>query len=97
VKKKNKFSGKRPVMFYQEGHGVLGGYTNGPRIRIFYPNGKSEWASLSYPNYPYFEFNCKPCWINEERPPENIKEAIEQVNLFDKQEGFKRMIFLGEL
>lgn len=104
-----KISGKRPVLFYQEGSGCK--TILGPRIRIFYPNGKAEWGSLSVGSHHCWWFKESPCylrvvdeyvnkkgiWINRVKYEENIFEAIKSARAFDKNQGFKPMKFLGEL
>lgn len=111
---KKKFSGKRPVMFYQPGRKDHNDdLVYGQRIRIFYPDGKIEWGTFWEPykgcssNYWFKEDACflqkvqyDP--ITNERSfyylePENIQEAIELAEDYDKRMLFPKMKFLGEL
>lgn len=100
--KKNKPSGKRPAIFYQDGNGLSDGIINGPRIRIVYPDGNVEWCSLSsnsmYLGIQRYTFDRVPCYLQElVRPPKTFFGALELINESDKEEGFPEMIFIGEL
>jgi hypothetical protein len=92
-------SGKRPVMFYQEGTRCWGAQC-GPRVRIFYPNGKTEWCSLTSSTTLY-DFNDPPCWTynNKGNPmkPRGIAKAMRMAQEYDAEQGFPKMEFLGEL
>lgn len=106
-----KISGKRPLMFYQEANGHETSYRSGPRIRIFYPDGHSEWCSLAFSgpdnSADYYEFNTAPCWETirtapdgrEKRidPPKNMILAIMRASKYDRKHGWGKMEFLGEL
>jgi hypothetical protein len=89
-----KISGKRPVMFFQDGYGTYGA-SGGCRVRIFFPGGKAEWCALRSSSERY-DFIAKPCWLNGKRP-KTISQLIKMAHEYDKKEGFPKMEFLGEL
>ena len=91
-----KFSGKRPVMFYQPGsNDNSSSYLYGPRIRIFYPNGNVEWCSLAGPS---FTFDDEPCWfIIVPKRSRTMTLAIDAANRYDVNSTFPPMQFMGEL
>lgn len=111
---KKKFSGMRPVMFYQPG---LEEYSNdlvkGRRLRIFYPNGKVEWAALGYISScgedAQYWFDNGPCFLQKQSieldgrirwvdfMPNDMEHALRLAKEYDKSKGFPKMIFLGEL
>ena len=97
---KTKFSGKRPVVFFQQGRTTWGAL-NGSRVRIFYPNGKAEWCAINSPSEEY-EFKDIPCWImenkiNKKKAPKSINDLIELAKEYDQLMGFPRMELLEEL
>jgi len=96
---KTKISGKRPVMFYQEGIRFWGAVF-GPRIRIFYPNGKTEWCALQSSTGSY-EFSDPTCWTYNNngiaKKPRDMSKALQMAQDYDKIQGFPKMEFLGEL
>jgi hypothetical protein len=108
---KIKFSGRRPVMFYQEAEGSDYSFEFCARIRIFYPNGKSEWCALAtfgkrgdLCNNAYSFIN--PCWNKVKEleegevsiaPSKTMSQAMGRARRFDKKHGFPKMKFLGEL
>jgi len=103
---------KYPRIYYQEGLSFLS-MVKGPRVRIFYPNGDTDWATIAdhycgnvLPLGPDYLFETEPCWYVrknmetdgfEHRKPNTMKKAIMRANEFDKKEGFPKMIFLGEI
>jgi hypothetical protein len=110
---KTKFSGRRPVMFYQEAEGSDKSFEFCPRVRIFYPDGKSEWCALAtfgqlgdrYTSS--YEF-VNPCWnivkvleLHGDEisvpPSKTMGQAIRRARRFDRIHGFPKMEFLGEL
>lgn len=94
-----KFSGRKPVMFYQEGKGGEAVTYDCSRVRIFYPGGKTEWATLSPYHNPETSdlfFRQPPCWAYRYQP-KSMKQAIAMANDYDEDEGFPKMVFLGEL
>lgn len=62
------------------------------RMRILYPNGKTEWSwgvlSEAWEHYP-----C--CWNPRRKFKGN--DMIKAMNDYDKERGFPRAIFLGEI
>lgn len=93
---------KRPSMWYQDGAGDLYSINYGPRIRIIYPNGKIEWATLYKTYYGYsHSFNSTPCYINNhyycDHIPKNQTEAIALMNQYDERMYFHKAEFLGWL
>lgn len=102
MNQQNKYSGKRPVMFYQAGNDDVDSIC-GPRIRIFYPDGFSEWGSLKFFCHPDHWFKDPPCYLLVDGVMPNYKYkngihiAIKAAKDFDKRQGFKPMQFLGEL
>jgi hypothetical protein len=96
---KTKFSGKRPVLFYQHafGEGAHLQLTRGPRIRIFYPDGKVEWATCQDYFLAGLTFRIRPCWLNRRDTPKNMKKALALAREFDSEEGFGEMEFICEL
>jgi hypothetical protein len=101
---KTKFSGRRPVMFLQicgeRGYGAV----DGSRVRIFYPDGTTEWCALTGDAMEY-AFDEPPCWLQIDEfdvdkgyyKPNNIKESIRLANRYDRQSNWPKMEFLGEL
>lgn len=92
---------KRPSMWYQDGNEkALNRFIYGPRVRIVYPNGVVEWASLdkNIRDTDYL-FNTKACYIAWLKAilPKNQAEAIKIMNRFDKQSCFPEAEFLGWL
>ena len=110
---KTKFSGKRPVMFYQPGkEGQETDLVHGSRIRIFYPDGDIEWgtlANLGGMSLDTYWFRESPCYLEVkilredgsskfvDFKPDDMKHAIRVATEFDQKEGFPKMEFLGEL
>lgn len=98
--KKNKPSGKRPAMFYQDG--ISDNILFGPRIRIVYPNGNVKWCSLLqnsvYFGHMRYTFDTVPCYLQERsRPPKTFREALRIIQESDKEDGFPKMVFIGEM
>lgn len=100
------YSGKRPIMFYQPGDESMKfkTFTNGDRVRIFYPDGHCEWMTFGKGEQgERFEFNEPPCWYYHLRnktgkaKPSNMKEALAFARKFDKNMDFPAMELLGEL
>jgi len=88
-------SGKRPAMFLQPGkENGRDDVVEGPRIRIFYPDGHTEWTPLKS-DHSLFEFCMAPCWDSLFRTTMN--DAMRRANKFDESVGFPKMEFLGEL
>lgn len=101
MNKKNKPSGKRPAMFYQDGRDDSS-LSWGPRIRIVYPNGKIEWLTLVDDRFDLFnEFSFKriPCYLSDNllTKARNFKDAIRIITKHDNEYKFAEMIFIGEL
>jgi hypothetical protein len=108
-----KISNKKPAMFFQPGNPDLpDDLLHGARIRIFYPDGKVEWASFwkmhSEDESESYFFSAKPCWFdinhNEEdgtftrrTPPKSMKEAISRARKYDREHGFPTMKLVSEL
>lgn len=107
-----KFSGMRPVMFYQAGlpNPWENDLLKGSRLRIFYPNGKVEWASLGTGHgCGEYWFNSGPCFLQKKSfnldgrttwvdfIPIDMEQAMRLANVYDKANGFPKMEFLGEL
>ena len=101
---------ERPIMVYQHGRdGDEDSYTEGPRIRIFYPDGRVQWISIR-DLHEYYESYEKPhmrqfytdkgwkksCFI---RPglQVSIQVSLEIAEMYDETQGFERMEFLGYL
>jgi hypothetical protein len=70
-------------------------YSYGPRTRIVYPDGSSEW----YCDFTYYD-NLKEwrwcCW-NYGNVARTGREALKKMSLYDKIEGFPRAVFIGEI
>ena len=104
---KPKYSGKRPTMWYQRAEGKQYDILNADRIRIIFPNGKIEWCSLSeftaerlkVLDQPIHFFSTTPCYLRYYgvEKPTNHQEALTVMRRFDRQEGYPRAQFLGEL
>jgi hypothetical protein len=100
---KAKFSGKRPVMFYQKANDTSLAYIGGDRIRIFYPDGRTEWCTLALSGIDYDDTDLyqfvSPCWENVSGTlrSRNMVEAIARANAYDQSNGWGKMKFLGEL
>jgi hypothetical protein len=96
---KTKISGKRPAMFYQHGRRDYGALS-GPRVRIFYPDGKTEWCAIQSSSDEY-TFVDPPCWLYDDNgkllKPKRMVQAIAMATIFDTEQGFPEMEFLGEL
>jgi hypothetical protein len=65
------------------------------RLRILYPNGKTEWMGsnpLRFQSMSRWRGMC--CW-----QPENatMKELIKAMRKYDKKQGYPKAIFLGEI
>lgn len=88
--KKLKFSGNRPVLFWQPDMN---------RMRIFYPNGSSDWsasytntwASLGSSNPSKFRGCCYALKAT------SIDDCVNGMNEYDESRMFNQAIFLGEL
>ena len=61
------------------------------RIRIIYPNGKTEYDDVEYSDYFKFE---KPCWRLRSRNPYKQVKAMKD---YDASCGYYETIFLGEI
>lgn len=90
----------RVTMWYQDGSMTIGVYL-GPRIRIFYPNGKSEWCTLQRDvdgqlSVALYAFYHRPCWMRNIRPG-TATRAFQLAQEYDKSIGFGPMEFLGYL
>jgi hypothetical protein len=99
-----KLNYNRPMMFYQDACGLISSYNNASRVRIVYPDGKVEWASLAFSgeaftifDYGYTFGKYRPCYLEHRNRFKNAKEAIEFIHEFDKKEGYQPMEFLGYL
>lgn len=92
---------KYPRMYYCHGYGELCSCIEGPRIRIIYPSGLSEWLSLS--KHPDSQYNTEwifPCWLDllaYNLGNSTGKKALRQMRTYDKKLYFKKAIFLGEI
>jgi len=87
-------------MFYQDGDPMMKLSTHlGARVRIFYPSGNVEWASLQSkidPDESSLFFKLAPCYLYNKKT-KNIKQAMALAEEYDKKMGFPKMKFLGEL
>jgi hypothetical protein len=107
---KTKFSGRRPVMFYQEALNDNYSYQHSSRVRIFYPDGRSEWCAFAFAgdglSKDFYNFDEVPCWEKETKkdekyhkiaPSKTMMEAIRRARKFDKECGFPKMEMVCEL
>jgi len=88
-------------MFYQPGlrESNADSALNSPRLRIFYPGGRAEWATLSDGHdveTTTLFFGSMPCWSYGEKI-KSINHAIALASAYDVEKGFGKMKFLGEL
>jgi len=83
---------KRPRLYYQPTCDV-----DRSRIRIIYPDGRSEWNSSGY----HVEISFPPCWsegiIGEYGKNETPQAALKAMRVHDRDCGYKPAIFCGEL
>jgi hypothetical protein len=99
--KKQKWSGNRPVMFFQPGIDPDPDVripTGNRRVRILYPDGTAEVSFLfgqksTSPADDVQFFGC--CWNRNSHT--SLKKAVRAANKFDRGQGFPKMEFLGEL
>lgn len=92
---------RRPRLYYQE---APGDKRHPSRIRIIYPDGKSEWFWYNSSPVEVFE----PCWSESYYKSETIYgeafgqdsspyEALCRMREYDKRNGWPPADFLGEL
>ena len=75
------------------------GVLSSDRIRIIYPDGKTEWASLqTNPPSMRYVFGEIPCWALDDRNEaltfKNGKQAFEVMCEYDKGENWKPAILV---
>lgn len=93
-------------MFYQHGNDAkLNTVNHGPRIRLFYPDGRIEWASLEPNCEIVYNFTECPCYVPEHFEdegrrvewPDSLEHALTLANMHDVTRGYEPQEFLGYL
>lgn len=103
-KEKLNFKLKRPMMFYQEGRGVI----HSSRVRIVFPDGKTifqatdsgTFGDVAWPVSCFVikQFGNPMCGTDKSKIiVGNQKEAIEKMRDFDRYNFWKPAKFLGYL
>ena len=91
----------RVLMFYQDGNSAIYDVSYGPRIRLFYPDGLAEWASLARECVNVYHFSDSPCYLSYDYGithfAENQLQALLLADFFDLALGFPPQEFLGYL
>lgn len=86
----------RPMMFYQDAWGE-DSVDGGPRIRIVYPTGLVEWATLYGDGSIIYHFDLHPCWYEEFGIADSAEQAVDLLTIYDADCGYLSMEFLGYL